>query len=183
MIYEEPALKLLSLNFFNSELHVKSEQKDFIPQEPQQQEFIVQYPYLCYKSARPTDSELILVHMAVDMTPIHIDLNGWKFLQFVGHNLGEESDYSEQNQSTVQILFLAKKDGQKRLMYFQSNPWNIEKDYTGVSDRGKFVSTSVNVHLFSGVVHWFDDKLDVRRATSDKVQDIQLLTSMRARYR
>ena len=84
VIYEEPSLKLLSLIFFNSNLKVK---KDFIPQQPQQQEFIVEYPYLCYKSAIPTDTELVLMHLSFDMTPIHIDLNGWKFLHFVEHGL------------------------------------------------------------------------------------------------
>ena len=123
------------------------------------------------------------MHLAVDMTPIHIDLNGWKFLQFISHDLQQESDYNEQWKSTVDILFLVKKNGQKRLMYFKTSPWNIERDYKGISDRGKFVNNSVEVHLFSGIVPWLDDQQDVRRATSDKIQDLQLLNSMRACYR
>ena len=31
VIYEEPSLKLMVLNFFNSELNVRCEEKDFLP--------------------------------------------------------------------------------------------------------------------------------------------------------
>ena len=67
-------------------------------------------------------------------------------------------------------------------MCFKTNPWNVERDREGINDRGKFVNNSVKVYLYSGVVHWLDAEQDVRRATSDKIQDMQLLASKRARY-
>ena len=46
---------------------------------------MVDYPILAYKGLSPDDTEINIVHLAVSMPQISIDLEGWEFMCFVNH--------------------------------------------------------------------------------------------------
>ena len=100
LIYEEPATGDHSLSFYSAKFKNEAEQPRF-PQQPLRQSWIVNYPYLAYKSTSPDNRDIVLVHLAQDIPQRTIHLGHWEFVSFVNGSLNRD-DISQQ------ILFLVK---------------------------------------------------------------------------
>ena len=87
------------------------------PQEPVKQSYILSYPILCYKTRRPDDKSIAIVHLADDIPQRIVHLGQWKFMTFV------HSSFDSTNTSR-QILFLCQNEDRKqRLFMIELDPW------------------------------------------------------------
>ena len=134
---------------------------------------------MAYKSLVPNDSELLIVHLAVKMPQLAIDLQGWEFVCFVNHSKFTETKiYDNERQYMVDIMFLVRRNRTIRLVSFRMDPFTYAADLKGQTDKGIFIPEESKFILFSGFVRWpnvSENKTLGMRIANDKIQQCELL--------
>ena len=69
VIYEEYGTDELLINFVTAKIKtdIDEEQEIDYPQQPNPQEWIVDYPLLAYRTFNPMNREIAIIHMALNM--------------------------------------------------------------------------------------------------------------------
>ena len=174
------------------------ERKCDYPQENTNQSWIVDYPLLAYKTASPTNKEIAVAHMALPMPQRVIHLGEWEFVSFVNHTqMVEQKLFGKAKETNCDIMFLVRRKDKYRLMSFKSNPWLRFRENVAATDDSDIYKQTL--FLFSGWVEFdprdnedlryekdpnFDElqKEYNRRMNSDKIQNVQLITSKNSNY-
>ena len=83
LIYEEPGTGELILSFYTTSLDSDETAKHDYPQQPLQQVWSINYPFLAYKYMDPTNNKIVLMHLAQNIPQRLINLGTWEFVSFV----------------------------------------------------------------------------------------------------